>query len=323
MRAKGGSGAVYDYGQQASQVRQTFDLTFARVPTQLEALVEKIICNRSNPVPCSRVPEGVAHVVFLVTRWAGRARRRVGDATLLLSGAHTVRRPMPLGTGETIVAQLRPGAARAIFGVPAHVLANRMVPAEVVWGRSGVQALERIVGATSTTARITEFARILRERVREFQFADIATVDTAARMLSVPGSLRVRELVASSGYSERHLRRMFEECLGLSPKSYAKTLRLRAALQSVNRAGDLAELAAAAGYYDQAHMTHEFRTAIGLTPARLFADKRTSATASFGIIMDPAQNEPHQPTVGITSPYRDLTGTMARRVPVAVEPAGA
>ncbi|GAB4584893.1 helix-turn-helix domain-containing protein [Nocardia sp. IFM 10818] len=55
--------------------------------------------------------------------------------------------------------------------------------------------------------------------------------------------------------------------IGDSPKRFARIGRVRRILAA---AGDTAwaELAAAAGYYDQSHMTADFRSLMGVTPDR-------------------------------------------------------
>ncbi|MFD0885163.1 helix-turn-helix transcriptional regulator, partial [Streptosporangium algeriense] len=71
--------------------------------------------------------------------------------------------------------------------------------------------------------------------------------------------------------SERHLRALFADAVGLSPKRFERIERLREALTLAHADGPRwAQLAAATGYYDQSHLTAEFRTLMGVTPAAFF-----------------------------------------------------
>lgn len=72
--------------------------------------------------------------------------------------------------------------------------------------------------------------------------------------------------------SERQLRNLFSEGVGLSPKHYARIDRVRQVLTEAPRA-DWAELAAATGYYDQSHMTSDFRTLMGVPPKSYFTGR--------------------------------------------------
>ncbi|MCA9516791.1 MAG: AraC family transcriptional regulator, partial [Myxococcales bacterium] len=71
----------------------------------------------------------------------------------------------------------------------------------------------------------------------------------------------------------RHLRRAFSDCVGVGPRDFARATRLQRALRLAANAPSWGEVAAAAGYYDQAHLNGEFRDLLGLTPSA-FAARR-------------------------------------------------
>jgi AraC-like DNA-binding protein len=90
----------------------------------------------------------------------------------------------------------------------------------------------------------------------------------------------VYAVAAELGVSERHLRRVFRETVGVSPKAYARVARFHRALGAAREDGRAgwASIAAAAGYYDQAHLIAEFRVIAGVTP-RVLAEERRGAAA--------------------------------------------
>ena len=72
--------------------------------------------------------------------------------------------------------------------------------------------------------------------------------------------------------SERHLRNLFSDCIGLSPKHLQRIARVRRVLaHGHSSTSRWAHLAVTVGYYDQSHMTAEFRTMMGVPPAAFFA----------------------------------------------------
>lgn len=76
------------------------------------------------------------------------------------------------------------------------------------------------------------------------------------------------ELEAVSGHSRYDLARQFRHLYGTSPYRYLLMRRLeRVRARLAGRAG-LAEIAADAGFADQAHLSRQFKTTYGLTPAR-------------------------------------------------------
>jgi AraC-like DNA-binding protein len=73
-------------------------------------------------------------------------------------------------------------------------------------------------------------------------------------------------LVARAGASLRQLERQFQEDVGLTPKTFSRIVRLQAALRRVRQERALTEVALACGFYDQAHMTRDFRELASMSP---------------------------------------------------------
>ena len=90
------------------------------------------------------------------------------------------------------------------------------------------------------------------------------------------------ELGEGLGISERQLRRRFAEAVGYGPKTLARVLRFQRFLGLAEAGGDLAGLAFAAGYADQAHLTRECVRLSGRTPAVLLAAPLRPAGEKLG-----------------------------------------
>ena len=84
--------------------------------------------------------------------------------------------------------------------------------------------------------------------------------------------MRVGDLAHDLGCSRRHLTARFREEFGLTPKTLARILRLEQAVGLVAAAGApaWAEVSAAAGYADQAHLVRDWRSFTGRTPSSWF-----------------------------------------------------
>jgi transcriptional regulator GlxA family with amidase domain len=88
----------------------------------------------------------------------------------------------------------------------------------------------------------------------------------------------VHAVAVELGVSERHLRRVFREYVGVGPKTFARLIRFHRALGAARagRHAGWAGIAAAAGYYDQAHLIAEFRAIAGVTPQALLGELRAA-----------------------------------------------
>ncbi|OKI36953.1 hypothetical protein A6A25_20740 [Saccharothrix sp. CB00851] len=146
------------------------------------------------------------------------------------------------------VVRLTPGRAQAVLDVPVDELAGRIVPLSELWGRSVDDEAELV--------------SVLLDRVSSADPRRSDLVHAAARLLRTRG---VAETARALGLSERHLRTLFTRAVGLSPKQYARVDRVRRVVAR-GRRGEWAQLAAELGYYDQAHLTREFRATMGVPP---------------------------------------------------------
>ena len=81
--------------------------------------------------------------------------------------------------------------------------------------------------------------------------------------------LSVAKVAADAGVHPVHLARVFRRFLGCSPGDYLRGHRLeQAAALLGNGTASLADIAQAAGFVDQAHLTRTFRSRLDITPAQ-------------------------------------------------------
>jgi AraC-like DNA-binding protein len=90
----------------------------------------------------------------------------------------------------------------------------------------------------------------------------------------------VRLLAEEVGWSVRHLENRFREQIGLGPKAAARVLRLQRALRLLAAGHGQADTAAACGYYDQAHLSGEFKAMTGCTPREFTTARRLPFAAA-------------------------------------------
>lgn len=199
-----------------------------------------------------------------------------GTFDALVGGLHASPATIRYGTRiGCIRVELTPLGARSVLGVPAGALAARVVALRDVLGHDGDELLDRLHDARSWPARTAVLDDLLARRVTGAG-AEAVPVQVAGAwraLLSSGGTLRVGDLAEWSGWSRRHLGERFRAELGLTPKAAARVLRFERALDLVERSGarGLADVAAACGYVDQAHLTREWHALAGQPPAAWLA----------------------------------------------------
>ncbi len=80
--------------------------------------------------------------------------------------------------------------------------------------------------------------------------------------------IRSSELEEVTGLTRYDLARQFRAAFGTSPYRYSLMRRLDYARVELDRNRSLADVALAAGFADQAHLSRMFKSAVGITPAR-------------------------------------------------------
>ena len=84
-----------------------------------------------------------------------------------------------------------------------------------------------------------------------------------------PEKLLLSTAAREAGVSRVHLSRMFHSAYGLPPSVYRRQVLLARAMTALTRGNcGIAEVAAEAGFYDQAHFARALRRATGLSPRR-------------------------------------------------------
>ncbi|MBP2702244.1 AraC family transcriptional regulator [Microbispora sp. RL4-1S] len=172
--------------------------------------------------------------------------------------------------------RLRPGAARPVFGIPVSELRDQAVPLTDLWGDRAARLEHRLGELTRPDRILHGIEDVLLESLRDGADARDLLLRQAVELMSTTGE-RVATLARRLSVSERHLRDVFTDRVGLPPKHFARIQRVRTVLAGAGTA-KWAEVASEAGYYDQSHMTADFHTLMGVSPAAYRAGRLPSAT---------------------------------------------
>lgn len=223
------------------------------------------------------LPDGAVHLVFNLgdPPAAGDAGGGLRIEAIGASAAPALVRLRGRIDGWSVT--LRPGAAAALLGVPAGEIAGTVVPLEALWRREAGELLERLHAAPDDRTRNALLQRSLLHRLQQAATPRGATTSApalhAAHAVAAAGGRRpLREIARELGLSERRLQQLFHAHVGLAPRQWSRLARLRDCLRGLRRearsahAPSWAGLAADHGFYDQSHLSNEFRALAGMTP---------------------------------------------------------
>ena len=172
--------------------------------------------------------------------------------------------------------RIRRGAAKAVLGFGPADLKGVPITFGTLWGRRGRDFESRIQAISAPVVPIELLAGFVRQRIAEVADLDIAVLAALDRIDRFPGSA-IRNIASDVGLSERHLRRRFENHVGLGIKHYARMARFQRLLDAIRQykrrlgvaSPGWAGLSGEHGFADQAHLIREVKTFAGLTPVEL------------------------------------------------------
>jgi len=165
--------------------------------------------------------------------------------------------------------EFREAGAAALFGFPAYELAAAHVGLADLCGREVTLLHEQLVDAPSPAVRF----RLLEAWLMPRAAARMRRCLPVVHALTLLERLPVAAVASQVAMSPKRLIQSFRAEVGLTPKLYCRVRRFESMLRAVERSTDVnwALVGCQYGYYDQAHLTHEFRSLSGYTPSEYLA----------------------------------------------------
>ena len=159
----------------------------------------------------------------------------------------------------------KPGGLTAFWREPAQVFAGFTLSLDEVWPDFAAALAERIGMRASPECRLRALELALMQRLRAEAQPDALTT-WATRQLA--GGATVGDVQRASGYGPASFIARYRSACGLTPKRHAALMRFQSLLRAAPSQASWAELAADAGYVDQAHMARDFTAFAGMTPGQ-------------------------------------------------------
>ena len=178
------------------------------------------------------------------------------DGRIVVIGPMSRARPTRLAVGtRALLLSLDPLVGGAWLRTPLELLTDRVVE---------VADIDRELSARLSQRCAEGRAHELVSRAPHYAAGPEPRLAAAAARLAA--GVRVARAAQEVGLSERQLERRFHSQVGLSPKHFARIVRLRRAVKAAKAGASLATAAHEAGYADQSHFTREVKALTGVPP---------------------------------------------------------
>jgi AraC-like DNA-binding protein len=168
----------------------------------------------------------------------------------------------PNGTTGSIGIELTTAGAHRFLTIPMHHLTNTLSSFSDLYDKKGEELLTKMMDMENPRQKIKLIQSFLVERLHTS--ASNSIVNYAVSFISSSqGLASIKELEKNTGYSKRYLDMLFNQYLGISPKTFATIARFQHFYKSsgTSNAENIYDL-----YYDQSHFIKEFKRYTGHTP---------------------------------------------------------
>ena len=239
----------------------------------LKPFVEEVslIENSGGETSFRILPDGSATIILgLAKSGLGNDWVKSERSGLAFGGVQTrtLKKRLPRGT-TGISVRFKIGGAAPFFPIPLSEIANRHVHVNDLWPGVSERLSESLFAAENHEERIALLQDALFIRLKSCEWcSSMRVVRAAVKLAHQAGTKRVSDLAKAIGVSDRHLNRVFQNDVGVSPKQFFRILRFQQVVKVArqNAALNWAEIAADTDYYDQSHLIAEFKRLTGMTP---------------------------------------------------------
>jgi len=168
---------------------------------------------------------------------------------------------------------LAPLGAYTLLGLPMDELSGQLVDLADVFGPAGRRLAEQLRENRTWRQRFAAMDQFLLRRLARGPRPSPEVGWAWRRLVASDGAVPISQIADEVGWSHRHLIARFRQQVGLTPKIGARLVRLDAVWRHIEKRGplDWGQVAADAGYADQAHLIRDFRQFTGTTPTEFLA----------------------------------------------------
>ena len=170
-----------------------------------------------------------------------------------------------------IIVVFQPNGLYKLLGISARELKEQIVATKEVFGQRAKVLYNSLRYLKQSTEKVNALNTFFYELIIQRKSPSQNLLSSVLQHITAQkGLVTVEQLVHYSGYTERHLERMFAEQVGMSPKKFGSIVQLHSFLKLLRHKTPETNLTAIchqSGYFDQSHLIRAFKKYTGITPS--------------------------------------------------------
>ncbi len=222
------------------------------------------------------VPDGYPEIVFslqkqVIVKPGNLEACRMPGTGVVGQLTHRFLTLLPPYTSILFV-KMYPWTPYLLFDDPIWHLNNKVTDLECLTRDKEFRQLARDVRSIDTLEKAAPlldgfFLKKLASQKLETPFLTFAI----QQIFKTSGTINIESLRQNIHASRRYVEKLFKKNIGLTPKQYARLIRVKKASIILRQQGyrrQISSVAAALDYYDQSHFLKDFKMVVGKTPSQ-------------------------------------------------------
>jgi AraC-like DNA-binding protein len=236
----------------------------------------------------SILPDTATYLCFLYADLLTTVHRgRIYTTRSGLAGFQSFRSDLGAsGKVSGVSARLTPWGLNVFCRGIARDCAERRVDCRDIFPKHSIEEIEEKLSLKRTASERVQCVEHFLLSILSRDNEDLLIQRACKELDRTNGNYPVSMLARTLGLTERTLERRFQIHVGATPKKYARIVRLRNAILQRKKLSNWADVAYAAGYYDQSHMIHDFQELYGMPPESIYPQMESSRTIQFSGLLN-------------------------------------
>ena len=166
-----------------------------------------------------------------------------------------------------IAVRFKAGMLSRFTQIPGSEFLDQIVNVEEIWGITGKKLLIHLLDMQTSMQRVELIQSFLIKHLRN-KSSDII-IEKAISILYIPNqTISIQNLAKDIGLGHRQLERRFKSFSGQSPSNFRSLKRFQHTIRKLmlDTTLNTLDVALTNGYFDQAHLIHDFKSRIGISP---------------------------------------------------------
>lgn len=179
---------------------------------------------------------------------------------------------------RVLYVKMYPWTPAILFNIPAWHLTNDSLEMSALTKDPGFRALSDQVYDTATFEQaVALLDAFFLKKLGGLAFENPFLQFAVRQIYASNGTASIDSLTSHIQASRRYVELLFKQAIGMSPKQYARLIRVKKAtmlMQSSNTPAHLQTIAGALNYYDQSHFLKDFKAVVNQTPTQFLQQQR-------------------------------------------------